>query len=242
MVKYHLEILKELKKNIRRTTQANRDFEKKYVGTDKICYSVRTTDKEKIAKNFLKTHKGLSMREFVLLLNSLYTGKSYEEVAVAGKLLEFSPDFKKQIDLQLLDKWLNNTKGWAEVDSLCQANFKAELILSRWPEWKALLEKFSQAKNIHKRRASLVLLTKSVRESADSRLAKIAFANIEKLKSEKEVLITKAVSWLLRSLIKHHKKEVAAYLKKNQTSLPKIALRETLNKLKTGKKSLRIKR
>ncbi len=234
--KHHLKILRDLKKNVRKTTQANRDFERRYVGTDKICYSVRTADKEKIAKNFLKAHKKLSPKEFVLLFNSLYASNSYEEVATAGKLLEFSPDFKKQMDLQLLDKWLNHTAGWAEVDSLCQANFEAELILNRWPEWKALLEKFSQAKNIHKRRASLVLLTKSTRESADLRLTKMAFANIEKLKCEKHVLITKAISWLLRSLTKYHRKEAAAYLKKNQDSLPKIAIRETLNKLKTGKK------
>ncbi|MDP3093763.1 MAG: DNA alkylation repair protein [bacterium] len=234
--KYHSEILRELKKNLKKTTQANRDFEKRYVGTDKICYSVRTADKEKTAKNFLKAHKGLSTREFVLLLNSLYAGKSFEEVVTAGKLLEFSPDFKKQMDIWLLDKWLNLTCGWCEVDSLCQANFGAELILNRWPEWKALLEKFFQDKNIHKRRASLVLLTKSTRESADPRLAKMTFANIEKLKSEKRVLITKAISWLLRSLTKHHKKEVAAYLKKNQGGLPKIAVRETLRKLETGRK------
>ncbi|MDP2951009.1 MAG: DNA alkylation repair protein, partial [bacterium] len=64
----------------------------------------------------------------------------------------------------------------------------------------------------------------------------LAFENIEKLKPEKDILITKAISWLLRNLIKYHKKEVADYLKKNKNSLPKIAVRETEKKIKTGKK------
>ena len=78
------------------------------------------------------------------------------------------------------------------------------------------------------------MLTKPLRESADLRLARLAFANIGKLKSDKDILITSAVSWLLRALIKNHRQEVEDYLKDNSDSLPKIALRETRNKLKSG--------
>jgi len=235
--KHHLEILKELKKNLKKTTQVNRDFEKRYVGTDKFCHSIKTADKEKALKVFLKNHKDISSEELVLLLNSLFLGKSFEEVIVAGKLLEFLPDFKKQMNIRLLDKWLNSTNGWCEVDSLCQANFGSDFILGRWLEWEKLLEKFSNDKNVHKRRASLVLLTKACRQSDDPRLIKIAFANIEKLKIEKDILITKAISWLLRSLVKNNKSLVKDYLEENKNSLPKIVVRETENKIKTGKKS-----
>jgi hypothetical protein len=38
-------------------------------------------------------------------------------------------------------------------------------------------------------------------------------------------------------MIKYHRKALEAYLKKNAESLPKIAVRETLVKLKTGKKT-----
>jgi len=235
--KHHLEVLKELKKNLKKTTKVNRDFEKRYVGTDKFCYSIRTADKEKALKAFLKSHKGISPKELALLLNSLFLGKSFEEVTVAGKLLEFLPKFKESFDIRFLDNWLNYTIGWAEVDSLCQANFGSDFILDRWFEWEKLLEKFSNDKNVHKRRASLVLLTKACQQSDDPRLIKIAFANIEKLKTEKDILITKAISWLLRSLVRNNKSLVNDYLKENKNSLPKIVVRETENKIKTGKKS-----
>ena len=78
-----------------------------------------------------------------------------------------------------------------------------------------------------------------MRNSDDSRLSKLAFEQIENLKSEKEILITKAVSWLLRALVKFHQKEVFQYLEKNKDSLPKIAYREALSKALTGKKYIK---
>jgi 3-methyladenine DNA glycosylase AlkD len=73
----------------------------------------------------------------------------------------------------------------------------------------------------------------------DEDMSSVAFKCIERLKSEKHVMITKAISWLLRSMIKHYRKEVTDYLKKNSDTLPKIAVRETTRKLETGKKTAR---
>jgi 3-methyladenine DNA glycosylase AlkD len=85
-----------------------------------------------------------------------------------------------------------------------------------------------------------VLLCSPVRKHEDEYLATQAIANIEKLKHEKEILITKAISWLLRSMVKHHKKQVASYIEKNKSTLPAIAVRETMMKLTTGKKTTRL--
>jgi 3-methyladenine DNA glycosylase AlkD len=64
-----------------------------------------------------------------------------------------------------------------------------------------------------------------------------ALENVTELKSEKAVLITKAISWVLRSMVKHHKTLVTQYVKENKDTLPAIAVRETLIVLKTGKKT-----
>ena len=50
-------------------------------------------------------------------------------------------------------------------------------------------------------------------------------------------MITKAISWLLRSMIRHYKNEVSDYVNAQADTLPKIAVRETLVKLKTGRKT-----
>jgi 3-methyladenine DNA glycosylase AlkD len=75
-----------------------------------------------------------------------------------------------------------------------------------------------------------------VSQSANEEFADLAFTLINRLKHEKDILITKAISWLLRAMIKNHKSKVAAYLQKNYDKLPKIAARETKRKLETGRK------
>ena len=82
-----------------------------------------------------------------------------------------------------------------------------------------------------------MLLCKPLTRSEDERLSKQAFQMIDSLKLEKEILITKAISWLLRSMAKLHKNDLKKYIDKNKASLPAIAVRETLMKLKTGRKN-----
>ncbi len=100
---------------------------------------------------------------------------------------------------------------------------------------------FASRGDVQKKRASLVLLTRAVRESNERQLADLAFANIQKLKSNRDILITKAISWLLRDLIKHHRIAVEDFVQNNRGTLPKIAIRETKTKLLTGKKTSRLK-
>jgi 3-methyladenine DNA glycosylase AlkD len=125
------------------------------------------------------------------------------------------------------------------VDSLCQSTFTAQDLLIDWGNWGKMLTKLSVGKNISRRRASLVLLCKSVRGSDDARLADVAFANLDRLKEEKDILISKAVSWLLRALIKHHRLRVKDFVAKNRDVLPKFVVREVENKLQFGKKVIR---
>ena len=210
--------------------------EKNYIGSKKYSHTISSPVKKEIVKSWIKQHTSLSFYNYLDLLNSLYNENSHDEISIGGKLLEYLPKLRKQINPEVLDVWLGNVEGWAEVDSLCQSNFTAEEILLKWPIWKKLINKFSTDKNIHKRRASLVLLTGPVRKSTSKELSQLSFENITKLQNEKDILITKAVSWLLRCLIKNHRKETEDYLKKNEDKLPKIAIRETTKKLLTGKK------
>lgn len=191
---------------------------------------------QEILKKWVKEHRDIPLNELLSLLDSTFTGMSHTERSLGGKILEYLPKLRGEIKPECLDKWLPGAEGWGEVDSLCQSTFEAKDLLSRWGEWEKLLKQFVSDKDVHKRRASLVLLTGPVRQSDDKKLAEIAFENLDKLKTEKDILITKAVSWLLRDLIKYHKSRVEDYLKENRDVLPKIAIREVTNKLQTGKK------
>lgn len=233
---HHQKLLVEINKLKSESSGSETQWVQRYLGTNKIFYNFSTKQLVDLVKSFIK-ESNLSSKEIVELLNSLYqNGTTYNEIAIAGKIVNFSKINDKNFDPNNLDLWLNYTCGWAENDGLCQSNFTADVLLSSWEEWSKILKQFNQSQNINKRRASLVLLTKSVDKSPDLRLSKLAFENIEKLKGEKDILITKAVSWLLRSLITFHKDEVLKYLEDNKDSLPKIAYREALSKALTGRK------
>ncbi len=233
----HLQILKDINQLKSKTPQSTHtQWVKKYLGTDKIFHGFSTGQMIDLAKKIIKKNN-LDENQTIDLINSLYQNAiTYTEITLAALILSKSPKLLQNFDPKHLDLWLNYTCGWAENDGLCQSNFTSEIILNNWPKWQKILKKFNRSSNINKRRASLVLLTKSVRKSDDSRLAKLAFQNIDNLKSEKEILITKAVSWLLRSLMAFHKNELLDYLEKNKENLPKIAYREALSKATTGRK------
>jgi len=155
----------------------------------------------------------------------------------AGILLDYSRKLLLDFNPKIYDQWLNSLQGWAEVDTLCYGHFEADDLLNNWPAWKQLLLKLNKSKNINKRRASIVLLCKPLTRSDDKRLQILTFQLINALKNEKEILITKAISWTLRSMVKLHRTELKKYMIANGDSLPAIAIRETMTKIKTGKKN-----
>jgi 3-methyladenine DNA glycosylase AlkD len=230
----HREIVSELEKHAGQGTKHSNN--PKYHGSAHFSYHISSPVKRKMAKELLAKHKPLFQKEFTELVDSLYKARSLDEKHIAGMLLGYAKSHRWNISPRVVNSWLDHLEGWAEIDSLCQSNFTAEDMLSHWKGWKPLLTGFSKDKNVNKRRASLVFLTGPVRKSDDERLSAVAFQNIERLKSEKHILITKAISWLLRSLTTKHKEEVAEYLNQNGDSLPRAAVWETKRKLLTGRK------
>jgi len=233
---YHEELLAELERCAAGAGPAWEAIQR-YLGTSKTCYPVGAQARGRVVKDWLAAHPDLTLEEYCDLIGSLCRGTSFDEVALAGALLDRLPRLRKQIGPQLLAQWLEGVEGWAEVDSLCQSHFSGDEVLERWDDWQRLLAHLAADANVHKRRASLVLLTRPVRSSTDERLAGQAFANIDRLKGERHILVTKAVSWLLRDLVKHHRERVVSYLEANEATLPKLAVRETRRKMLTGRKA-----
>lgn len=190
----------------------------------------------------MNAHRHLTATEFKNLLSSLIAGKSATEKMMAGILLDRATADQKKFDVAQFDTWLDNLEGWAEIDSLCTGKYTSTEIPQHPVKWRKLLTGFVRSRNINKRRASLVFLTSPIRHSEEKWLATLAFRNIDRVKHEKEIIITRAISWLLRSMDKFHRPALVAYLRKNENSLPSLAVREVRTKIKTGTKSGRSQR
>ncbi len=229
-------IRKSLKSARKKCSQKELDFVGRYLGTKRKLLNIYSAQRDKVIREYLGQMKVLSPEQQVGVLDDLFSSDTFEDFNFAGKMLTKLPEVRRSLDFGHLKKWLRTTNGWAECDCICQSLFSEKEVLFRWKEWEKTINKFAKDKNIQIRRASLVLQCKSVRGSGDPKLRKLAYETIEKLKGEKDVLITKAISWILRSLAVKNGKETLAFLEKNQDSLPKIAYRETTRKITTGKK------
>lgn len=231
----HLEILTSIRQH---SGKPKKDaFLNSYLGNPHLLYPINTPTMRKIAKDWRRAHPELSPDELVRVLTSLIKGKSCTEKCMAGILLSQSARTQRKFDPVIFDRWLDHLVGWVEVDSLCTGDYMVTEIQEDWARWKKLLTQFSRSSNIQKRRASLVLLCSPLRHNKDERLLKAALDNVLRLQTEKEVLITKAISWVLRSASVHHPQEVRKFLALNKDKLPAIAVRETVAVLKTGRKT-----
>ncbi|HEY0742691.1 MAG TPA: DNA alkylation repair protein [Chryseosolibacter sp.] len=233
--KHHSAILGEIKS--RSGIGTKHTLLDSYLGTSHPRYAINAPSLRSIAKTWAAENKALTSNEFCTVIDSLIRGPSSTEKVMAGIILDYATKDQIQFDPKIFDSWLDELEGWAEVDAVCTGKFTIKAIPPNWKNWKKLLKRFAGSKNIHKRRASLVLLCSPIRYCTDESMAATAFENIERLAHEKDILITRAISWLLRSMIKLHKQKVSEYIRDNAERLPAIAVRETLVKLKTGKKT-----
>jgi len=235
----HHQILQQIKKNAGKGTAHT--FLDSYLGNSHFRYPISAPVLRRIAKDWMKEHRDLSAKDFASLLTDLVEGESGTEKTMAGVLLDYASREQYQFNPGLFDQWLNHLEGWAEVDAICTGKYATIEVVNQWSKWKPLLLKFAKSKNINKRRASIVFFCSPLSRVESTDLSKTALQIVDSLKGEKEVLITKAISWILRSMVRYNRGMVENYLKENGASLPKIALRETLVKLETGKKTKKIK-
>jgi 3-methyladenine DNA glycosylase AlkD len=196
-----------------------------------------TPQLRQIAKTWAKAHKDLTPRQFERYITVLIRDPSPIQKTMGGILMGYMPAQRRELYPAVYYDWLEHTEGWAAVDAICYNNFTAAEILDNFPAWKMLITRLAKSDNLNKCRGAVVLLTKPVKQSADLRLRDLSFRVIDILRGEKSILITKAISWLLRHLTRYHAQAVRDYLDTQKAKLPSIAVRETLHKLKHGLKS-----
>ncbi len=232
---FHLQILKQIKEKSGKPTQHT--YLDNYLGNQHPRYAISSGLLRSIGKEWLKAHPDLSAEAFAKVLNDLIHGESATEKWMAGILMDYSKKEQRKFDPRIFDNWLDQLEGWAEIDAVCTSKYTRTEIVNQWSKWKPLLIKFSKSKNISKQRASIVFFCSPLSHFENHELSEVALQNVDRLKSEKSVLITKAISWILRSMIKYNRAAVVKFLKEKESELPRIAVRETKVKLETGRKT-----
>ena len=220
-----------------KSSQEELEFLARYLGSNKKYPGIKTGHLVQVANEFLKENKDIEATELAEIIGNLILSGSYEEHIVGGKIFTFLKSEERQkIPFFELKRWLKKAQGWWEVDVICQSSYTGKEVQENFFKWKEAIRDFSKSNSISHRRASLVLQAKSNREIGDDKMVKLALETVETLKHERDILITKAISWLLREMCRHNKELIHKYLQLNKDTLPAIAYRETMKKITTGKK------
>jgi 3-methyladenine DNA glycosylase AlkD len=230
-------IKNDLKKAGKPCSERDREFVIRYLGTKRKFLNVKSPDRDRIVRVVKKQIEGIDASEIRSMLDDLILSDTCDYINFAGKLLAVSKAAKESINFDDIERWISPTTGWMECDCICQTLYGEDDVLQNWERWEKIINKFAKSKNIQLRRASLVLQCKPARESSDPKLRKLAYDTVVRLMSEREILITKAISWLLRAVSNRNKTEIKKYLIQNKQTLPAIAYRETMKKIVTGKKT-----
>src|SRR5690606_38833789 len=191
-------------------------------------------DMRGVVRDYRKRTKGeapatvIALAHAIIKRNTLEGRQAAYEIVAAHK-----PAFAalRIADVEKLGKGIDN---WASVDGFAttiagRAWLTGQLKDTDFKRW-------ARSKDPWWRRAALAstvcLNTKARGGSGDS---KRTMAICEMLADDDHIMVHKALSWALRSLVEHDRKAVEAFLKRHE--LPALVRREVLRKLKTGRKN-----
>lgn len=204
-----------------------------YAGTDLELLGVRTTDWRSLVRKL----DGELPAAWDECVRALWNSSVFEVRATAmGLASRHEREFVKS-HWTLFTSWLKDAVGWAMVDGLCDSVLAPMLI--RYPELVERTHAWVRSRNVWQRRASLVVFCTTVRKKL---FAEEAFEHTAALLPDRDPMVSKAVSWILRALSKYYSKQVHSFLREHEDEIAPAALREVRTKLTTGTKSGRSKK
>jgi len=199
-------------------------------------YGVRVPHLREIARAWQRVHKQVAREDVMALVEMLWDGGSREERMLVIYLLGRYKRWIPGLSWAHFERWRRGLDNWEVSDGL------AQWVLSPWlladPDGRlGHLRDLIAADDVWNRRLALVATVPINRGHTGFTIPDLTLQLVDRVKEEKDPMITKAVSWALREMIKTHRDRVAAYLEDNRDVLATHAVREVSNKLRTGLKS-----
>jgi 3-methyladenine DNA glycosylase AlkD len=208
----------------------------KAVPTGLKMYGVKVPRLREISRDWQRAHKKIAREDLVALVETLWDGESREERVLALELLQRYKRWLPDLAWAHFERWRRGLDNWEVTDVL------GVRILGPWvledPDgrldhlWALIADE-----DVWSRRLAVVATVWLNRGRKDASFPAFTLELIDRVKEERHPMITKAVSWALREMIKKHPDRVAAYLEENREVLAAHVVREVDNKLRTGLKS-----
>ena len=181
----------------------------------------------KIGNKYFKDINSQDIDEVIKFCEKLLKTKIYEHKVIA---FQWSYKYKKSYQekhFKIFERWLKTyVDDWSDCDDLCTHSLG--YFIHRYPKFIPKLQKWSYSKNRWLRRASAVTLIYSLRKAEH---LNCAFEIADKLLLDKDDLVQKGYGWMLKEASKTYPDEVFNYVMEHKNSMPRTALRYSIEKL-----------
>ena len=207
--------------------------EKLYLKSDLEHVGATVPAMRKVVVAFWREHPKLKRADVLALARALWKKPMHERRAGAVELLE---QYKKELrpeDIDVVETFLREARGWALVDNLA-ASVAGDLA-ERFPAKLApVLDRWSKDDNFWLRRSALLALLSPLRrgEGDFNRFCRYADAMLE----EKEFFIRKAIGWVLRETAKKTPQRVVDWLLPRAARAAGLTVREASKHLPAADK------
>ena len=176
---------------------------------DYLSYGLKSADFYALMKRFRPRFVELTLDERLELAASLL-GDHIGELGHTGiYILALSTTELKQRHFTTLDRLMDDFRSWSHVDHFCSEVLKPLLNLER-RETLAWVERWNRSDNRFKRRASVVLFTRKVAESAEFTVEVLRLC--ENLLQDREEIVRKGVGWALKDNLRSAPQRLLPYI------------------------------
>ena len=191
------------------------------------AYGVKTETVTKIAKKYFHEVKLLGKRKMYALCEELLKSDYTEEAFIAFEWAYWLCDEYEPADFPIFEEWLAKyVNNWAKCDSLC--NHTIGSFVEKYPQHIEKLKYWARSENRWLRRAAAVTLIVPAKQG-DFLKDILEIADI--LLRDRDDLVQKGYGWLLKEASRRHQKEVFDYVLRNNTLMPRTALRYAVEKM-----------
>lgn len=231
-IKKKIHYFREALKNNSNKERAEK--EKAYLKSPYKFFGVSVPIIDKIAKEFKNSNKDIYPEYIFGLTKRLWGSECHEEKTLAIKILGYYPGYLNIDTLPMLEDMLEQSTGWDHVDGISIHLMGS--ILEKDKNAYKYLKKWSKSDNFWMRRASLISQILLFRDGRGD--CKLFFEFAERMISEKEFFIRKAIGWTLREMSKTNPDEVFGFLMKVKDKASGLTLREGSKRLSERQRGL----
>ncbi|MBI5025291.1 MAG: DNA alkylation repair protein [Nitrospirae bacterium] len=201
--------------------------EKRYLKSPFKFFGTSLPFADKLAKEFRRTNKDAGRELVFELAERLWSSEYHDEKRLGLRILQYHPEYLDLTVMPLLERMLEQSRGWDLVDDI--SIHIVSVVLEKDKKAFEYLKRWSKSEIFWMRRASLISQILLFRKNEGDK--KLFFDFAERMVSEKEFFIRKAIGWGIREMSKADPDEAFNFLMKIKDRASGLTLREGAKRL-----------